>query len=114
MPPKGPLAAVALKKYGPHVDERSPVMERMLERPKMAAVPHAHVRSDMRPRYGPLVFRAFPKGCYETHRSRQGQVKQARFSALAPPQLSLLIIINPLGVWKNLLKYHPPADKARF
>jgi transposase-like protein len=74
MPPKGPLAAIALKKYGPRADERSPVMERMLERLKMAAVPHVHLRSDMCPRYGPLVFRVFPLGSHETHRSRRGCV----------------------------------------
>ncbi len=49
-------------------------MKRMLNRLKMAALPDQHVRSDMCPRYGSLVFRAFLLGSHETHRSHRACV----------------------------------------
>jgi transposase-like protein len=74
MPAKGRLAKIAKAKYGFRRDDRVPVMTRMMERLNALVAKDAVVRSDMCPRYGPIISKALPQVRHQTVRARRGCV----------------------------------------
>jgi transposase-like protein len=88
MPAKGPLASLALKKYGFRQDER-PVGWDLLMKDLVAFVSETAVwRSDKNPHYPKYLYRHHPKAVHETTKggrgaiSGQGELKKLGFDPL--------------------------------
>lgn len=74
MPAKGKLAARSRKKYGPRVDERAKMRNKLFRKLRPAVAKKATLRSDMNPHYPPDVKRHFPEAKHDTYRGRRGCV----------------------------------------
>ncbi len=85
---KGPLAKMALKKYGKRIENRKEKRQELFKEIKSVVDEHVHIRSDMNPHYLNDVKEFFPKAEYETHLSRrsavtgQGELKKIGFDPL--------------------------------
>ena len=88
MPAKGPLAAIALKKYGPRKDDRKKARISLFSELKPHITLDATIKSDMNPHYGPDVREHFPKALHVTFKGRrgcvvgQGELKRGGFDPL--------------------------------
>ena len=88
IPASGPLAAVALRKYGPRPNERPAGLRRLLGQLKNKVEEGASFRSDEDPLYPSLLRRSFPKAEHYRHPggrgcvTGQGELKQLRFDPL--------------------------------
>ena len=88
MPAKGPLAAIALRKYGPRADERAEGWNRLFESLKPIVHEEAHWLSDQNPHYPRALKRHFPKARHSTTKglrgciAGQGELKRIGFDPL--------------------------------
>ncbi len=88
MPAKGPLAPIALKKYGYRVDKRALGREKLFSSLKDLVVERALIKSDQNPHYVPAVRRHFPNARHMTFKGRrgcvvgQGELKKIGFDPL--------------------------------
>ncbi len=88
MPAKGKLVHIAMKKYGPRVDERSGKRRELFENLRPLITGSAKIKSDQNPHYPADVKRAFPDATHETHKGKrgsttgQGELKKTRFDPL--------------------------------
>ena len=88
MPAKGHLARLAYKKYGYRKDERAQGRARLFEKLQPLVLPHATIKSDQNPHYGPDVRKYFPLAIHEAHKGQrgsvvgQGELKKVRFDPL--------------------------------
>ena len=88
MPAKGPLAKIALKKYGHRKDERSHARERLFLTLKPLVVPTANFKSDENPHYPLDLKKHFPLATHQTFKGQrgaitgQGELKKVRFDPL--------------------------------
>ena len=82
MPAKGLLAPIAHKKYGPRLDERKQVREKLFEEIRHLVSPYALIESDMHTQYPASVRKFFPKACHKVYKGRkpaangQGELKR--------------------------------------
>jgi transposase-like protein len=74
MPAKGPLAAIARKKYGFRKDERPVALKRMLENLLPVTQPNALMRSDQNPSYPRILRTVFPQATHETTKGGRGAI----------------------------------------
>jgi len=88
MPAKGPLAKIALKKYGPRPDERPRARRRLFKKIKPYIHVEALIKSDENPHYPIDVKRCFPHSIHKTYKGRrgcvvgQGELKRGGFDPL--------------------------------
>lgn len=71
MPPKGHLAKISFKKYGPRKDRRGPAIDRVLRTAKRFAPHVTTLRSDKCPRYPHAVKKHFPEALHDASKSRR-------------------------------------------
>jgi len=74
MPAKGPLAKMAMKKYGPRKDERIVKREELFIELKDLLAPGAVIKSDKNPHYAPAVAKHFAGHIHRTFKGRRGCV----------------------------------------
>ncbi len=88
LPAKGPLARVAVRKYGPRADERSLGWEALMKEIKPHVKEDAVFVSDQNPHYPRFVAKHFPKATHQTVKGRrgcvagQGELKKIGFDPL--------------------------------
>ena len=88
MPAKGPLASIALKKYGPREDHRPKARAELFSDLAKLITPTALIKSDKNPHYGPDVKRYFPTQTHKIYKGRkactagQGELKKGGFDPL--------------------------------
>lgn len=88
MPAKGPLAKIAIKKYGRRKDERSRAREKLFSTLKPLVLPTGNFKSDENPHYPQDVKKHFPHGVHQTFKGQrgaitgQGELKKVRFDPL--------------------------------
>ena len=88
IPASGPLAAVALRKYGPRPNERPAGLRRLLGQLKGRVQEGVSFRSDEDPLYPSILRKSFPKAAHYRHPggrgcvTGQGELKQLRFDPL--------------------------------
>ena len=88
MPAKGRLAKIALKKYGPRVDERPRGRKLFFESLKQFVEPTALFKSDENPFYPKDLLKAFPRATHQRFKGQrgsttgQGELKRVRFDPL--------------------------------
>jgi len=88
MPPKGPIASKALKKYGPRHDGRARARALLMTRVKPLLADRVLIRSDSNPHYPNDVKRFFPTAIHEKVESRrsavtgQGELKRGGFDPI--------------------------------
>ena len=74
MPAKGPLAAVARRRYGHRIDHRERALARTLAAVARVATPDLVAKSDACPRYPTLVRKYLPTAQHKTFKGRRGCV----------------------------------------
>jgi transposase-like protein len=74
MPANGPLARVAMRKYGPRADDRSAEAHRVLGRLSRVIDPRAEVTTDQNPNYPRWLRRHFPMITHVAEKGRDGCV----------------------------------------
>jgi transposase-like protein len=88
MPAKGPLAKLALKRYGPRPDERRKGRNELFRQISPFVSPDAVIKSDENPHYRRPVQRHFPHAVHERFPGQrgsivgQGELKKVRFDPL--------------------------------
>ena len=88
MPAKGPLARIALKKYGPRKDQRAQGWDQFFRDLKPIVSQDAHWRSDENPHYPRHLKRHFPNATHERVKGQrgciagQGELKKIGFDPL--------------------------------
>jgi len=74
MPAKGPLAALARRRYGYRQDDRAKALRAIMQEVARANPQVAELRSDECPRYPRLVRQCFPRAEHKTYLGRRGCV----------------------------------------
>lgn len=88
MPAKGRLSKIAMKKYGPRIDERRVKGSALFRGIKDLVEENALIKSDQNPSYPALVRTHFPLALHEAHKGQrgsivgQGELKKVRFDPL--------------------------------
>src|SRR5271166_3835790 len=88
MPAKGPLAKLAMKRYGPREDQRKQKREELMEELKSIISPNAVIKSDQNPHYPQDVKKHFPNCRHKRFKGRrgcvvgQGELKRGGFDPL--------------------------------
>jgi len=88
MPANGPLAKIALQKYGPREDQRPKKAEGLFTQVRDLIDPKAKIISDQNPKYPSWLKPHFPNASHKAYKGRrgcivgQGELKKAGFDQL--------------------------------